>query len=437
MIPATLSHKRIHFSRLLRDPATRQIATYTFTNFLGKAASFLLLFVFTNPAYISPAENGLLSLFSTGLLFLMPFLSMGLLHSSSTDFFKLDKSQFQTQFTTGFVMAFGVMLLSTCLMLMFSPELYNAYQYPLLFCWLIPVITFLSFCNEQLLSLLRNSHKSSVFFRVNTLKIALELGLSFLLVVGLAWRWEGRVAGITAAYLMIGCFSLWYFIRHGYLSGKISLKVFRQEMLYAVPVVVMQISIFCMNASDKFFLAALSSDNAVVGIYSIASIFASIILALSMSLIQYVFPKIYAELSMEKPRYEIISKTFRLYLIVMLTGSLLAALLTSPAYHYFIHPRYHEALSYVYVLLAANFVWTIVYFFYSFLLYFKEKKRILALSLATICLAVVSNYLMIRSFSASGAAYSSLIIYIIALILVLYATKKYWRNFILSQCDAK
>ena len=50
--------------------------------------------------------------------------------------------------------------------------------------------------------------------------------------------------------------------------------------------------------SDKFFLSHFTNDqNATVGIYSIACVFASIINVLAMALIQYLFPKIYKMLS--------------------------------------------------------------------------------------------------------------------------------------------
>jgi hypothetical protein len=84
--------------KLYNNPSVKSVGIYTFTNFFSKAVSFLLLFVFTNPLYISPSENGLLSLFSTSLLLLMPFLSMGIIHSVSADFYKLEKRRIQKLF---------------------------------------------------------------------------------------------------------------------------------------------------------------------------------------------------------------------------------------------------------------------------------------------------------------------------------------------------
>ncbi|MBC7534486.1 MAG: hypothetical protein H7258_02190 [Ferruginibacter sp.] len=419
---------------LLKNPAARSIGIYTFTNFFGKAASFLLLFIFTNPLYISPSENGLLSLFSTGMLFLMPFLSMGIIQSTSTDFFKLEKEAFKNLFTTGFVMAFAVMLLSFLLLFFLRDKLAAMYGYPAMFCWLIPVITFLTFCNEQLLSLVRNNNQPGIYFKANTFKIVLELGISFILVVFFTWRWQGRVAGIFIAYLLTGFYGLWYFYKSGYLFGKILKRFIMAELLYAIPIISMQVSIFCMGASDKFFLAALTNDkNETVGIYSIAAVFASIIIVLATALIQYIFPKIYEQLSSIRPDYKAIKKLFIVYLIVMFTGTVIIALLTPLAYRFFINVKYLPALGYIHILFAGYFIWAIVYFFYSFLLYFKEKRKIMLLSVFSIACALGFNYFFISRSGAWGAAVSTLVTYGAVLIAALYVTKNYWRKFLTDE----
>lgn len=416
-----------------RKPALRSIGIYTFTNFFGKAVSFFLLFVFTNPLYLSASDNGLLSLFSTGMLFLMPFLSMGILHSTSTDFFKMEKEEFKNLFSTGFLMAFVAMIISTVGMYLISGKLSNAYGYPEMFCWLIPVITFLIFCNEQFLALVRNNNQPSVYFKANTFKIIVELGLSFALVVFFAWKWQGRIAGILIAYLLTGLYGFWYFYKNGYLFGKVVGKIIKKELLYAIPIISMQIGIFCMGASDKFFLSAYTSDkNVTVGIYSIASVFASVIIVLSTALIQYVFPKIYAELSANRPDYNNIKKLFKLYACVMFMGTILLMIFTPIAYRYFINEKYHDALGYIYNLFTGYFIWSIVYFFYSFLLFFKEKRKLVILSVFSVVSALMFNYFFISNWGAGGAAMSTLVTYVFALAAVLLLTKKYWKKFFIS-----
>ncbi|MEP7163348.1 MAG: polysaccharide biosynthesis C-terminal domain-containing protein [Ferruginibacter sp.] len=420
-----------NFINLRKSPILRSIGIYTFTNFFAKGASFLLLFVFTNPLYILPSENGLLSLFSNSMLFLMPFVSMGIIHSTSTDFFKLGKDDFRSFFTTGFIMPLTVTLFSFIILFFFREQLQKAYGFPGMFVWLIPAITFLTFCNEQLLSLARNNNEPNVYLKANISRTVLELGSSFVLVVVFARRWEGRIEGILIAYVLLFFYAIYYFNKKNYLFGRIKKKYILDELVYAVPIIAMQASIFAMNSSDKFFVSNFTNDhNETVGIYSVACIFASIIIVLCTALLQYVFPKIYTLLAARDVDYGSIKKHFLFYTAVMATGTVLVVILTPLLYHYFINEKYHPALRYTYLLCTGYFLWSVSYFFYSFLLYHKKKKKILGLSFCCIVTSIGCNYFFIKKWHDGGAAFAVVTCYFIVLILTLVFTKEYWQKFI-------
>ena len=412
-----------------KQKSFRSVAIYTFTNFFGKSASFLLLFVFTNPLYITPSENGLLSLFSNSMLLLMPFLSMGIIHSTSAEYFKLNKKEFKDLFTTGFVMPFIIMIISCVILFLFRQELYDNYGFPEMFVWLIPLITFLVFFNEQLLGIARNTEQPGIFLKANISKISLELIISFVLVVFLAWRWEGRVAGILISYVIVAIYGFHFFFKNDFLFGTVRKKYILSELIYAVPVIAMQTSIFCMSASDRFFLSHFIDDNnETVGIYNVVVTFGSVMIILSTALLQYIFPKIYTELSKDNINYGSIRNSFKMYTMVMLAGFILIVLLTPVAYHFFINDRYHSALRFVIFTTGGYFLWTIAYFFYSFLLFFKEKRKILALSICCIIVSLSFNYFFIGKWGMWGAAISHLAAYGIVLILTLAFTRSYWKR---------
>ncbi|MFT3909273.1 MAG: polysaccharide biosynthesis C-terminal domain-containing protein [Ferruginibacter sp.] len=416
---------------LYKNQSIRSVGIYTFSNFFSKVVSFLLLFVFTNPLYITPSENGLLSLFSTSLIFLMPFLSLGIIHSTSTDFFKLEKAEFKNFFSTGFVMPVAVMLFSTGILFLCRHFMQETYGLPPMFVWLIPVVTFLIFCNEQLLGLARDNNEPFVYLKANVTKTILEFGLSFILVVYFALRWEGRIQGILISYLITGMYAFYYFNKKGYLFGKIQKKYLRSELIYAVPIIALQASIFAMNSSDKFFLSSFAADkNETVGIYSIACVFAAVINIFSMAILQYIFPKIYAMLSSGDVDYNAIKKFFFSYLGLMALATIGLIVMTPVLYHYFINEKYHPALQYSYLLCAGNFLWTLSYFFYSFLLYHKQKKKILGLSLCCIVISLACNYFFIRQWKDYGAAVSTLVSYSIVFFITLFFTAEHWKPFL-------
>jgi O-antigen/teichoic acid export membrane protein len=422
-----------NFINLRKNPVVRSIGIYTFSNFFAKGASFLLLFVFTNPKYILPSENGLLSLFSNSLLFLMPFLSMGIIQSTSTDFFKLGKDDFRSFFTTGFVLPGAITIFSFIGFFIFRDQLQRLYGFPHMFVWLIPLITFFTFCSEQLLGLARNNNEPMIFLKANMSKTILEIGLSFILVVFFSWRWQGRIAGILVAYGVVALYAFYYFLKRGYLFGTIKKEYILSELVFAIPIIAMQASVFAMSASDKFFLSNFTADkNETVGIYSVGCIFASIVFLFSSALIQYIFPKLYVLLASPVIDYKSIKKHFLIYVSVMAAGSLGVIILTPLLYHLFINAKYHPALRYSYILCTGYFLWSVTYFFYSYLLYHKKKKKILALAFCGIVISLGCNYFFIKNWHEMGAAFAVLTCYFLVLILTLIVTKEYWKKFLFS-----
>ncbi|WP_462252896.1 lipopolysaccharide biosynthesis protein [Ferruginibacter sp.] len=380
---------------------------YTISNFLGKGISFLLIPLFTNPKFLTPEDNGLLSLFSQSLIFLIPFISMGVLQSASVDFFKLEKKDYKDFVTTGFFMSIGVTVFTILIFFIFQNSLTVKYHFPPVFIFLIPLVTFFIFCTEMLLSILRNNNEAVNYLVFNSVKIVIELGLAVLLICFYKWGWYGRVAGIFLAYLTIVLVAFRYFIKRGYLFGAIKKKYLKQELIYALPIILMQWSVFCTNSSDNFFLTNKhNGDTHVVGIYATACTFASIIIIICTALMQYLMPRIYLILSLPVTDYRSIKKIFIFYLAVMTAGAAFLLITIPFFYKLFINPVYYSSLNYYYYLVIGYYFWTISYFFYSFLLYYKQKKKILLLSVCNIAISLTLYYFFTKYWDVNGTAAS-------------------------------
>ena len=409
--------------QLGRHPAVRSLGTYTFTNFFGKGVAFLLLPYFTH--VLTKSDMGKLNLFSSSIIFLMPFISLGVLQSINADFFKLDKKSFRNAFTTSFLLPIIVFLISLAVFYAFKGILHEKYTLPYEFFWLIPVITVLTFISEHLINMVRNNNKPKQFMILVLGRLFIELSVAVVLISILKFGWEGRTGGILFSYGVLAVFAFYYFIKKGYLFGEIKLQVIKDELMYSLPVIALQFSVFAMNASDSFFLSRFTNDNnAEVGVYGIACIFGSIVLVLSLALLQYMIPRIYSLLSESSINYRLIRKHFLLYAGIM-TGGLLLLLLCIPImYRYVINTAYLPGLKYYYLLCTGYYFWAITYFFYSFLLYYKKKRKLLLLSLSSIFISLTSNYFFIKNMASLGAAISVCLSYLIVLMITLLFTKK-------------
>jgi hypothetical protein len=392
------------FNLLRRHKALRSVGLYTVSNFLTKSASFLLVFIFTNPRFITPAENGMLSLFNNFALFLKPIMMLGIIHSVGVDFFKLDKNTFRDSFTTGFFLSVLVAVLILVAFFLFRGYLNHQYGFSNGIIVAIPLVTFLFICFEQLQNILRSEQKPEMFMGASMTRLILEFGTSVILVVFFSWHWYGRIAGLLISQGTLTLFAVYYFFRQGYLGGVVRKEFIRSEITYAFPVIALQMTFFAINSSDKFFLSHFTRDNALLGIYSFASVFASVVFTLHLALIQYFFPKIYSVLSADTTDYYSIRKQFYFYAAIMAVGTIGLIAGAPLAYHFVVNKAYLPALDYFYLFCIGYFLWSISYFFFSFLFYHKNKTKILLLSLSGILTSVSLNYYGILHRSAFGGA---------------------------------
>jgi O-antigen/teichoic acid export membrane protein len=409
-----------------KNPVVQSLGVYTVTNFLGKGVSFLLLPFFTH--VLTQSDMGMLSLFSSAIIFLVPFISMGVLQSINVDFFKLDKNSFRNAFTTSLILPVAVFLLAFTFLYIFRHPLHQRYQLPLSFAWMIPIVAFLTFIFEHFINTIRNNNLERRFMVVVLGRLVMEVLLAVVLLLAFKWGWEGRVAGIIASYLVVAFAAFYFFIQKNYLFGSVSKAILREELIYSVPIIVMQFSVFCMNSSDSFFLSHFTGskdNNAEVGVYSIACIFASIMLTLCTAVLQYITPKIYTLLSAPQVNYASIRRNFFLYAGIMTGGWILLLLCIPLAYKLFIPAGYSGGLKYYYLLCTGYYCWTIAYFFYvTALLYNKKKKRILMLSLLSIVISLSNNYFFIKHYGAMGGAIADCCSYFIILLITLFFTRK-------------
>jgi O-antigen/teichoic acid export membrane protein len=275
----------------LKSPQAKAIGIYTFSNFLNKGVSFLFLFYFAHA--LTESDFGLLNLFGSGMLFLMPFISMGITQSVNTDFFKLDKKEFKDFFTTTLLMPFVVMIMAIIILYSFRGQLMQRYSVPVVIIILVPINTFFNFLGEELICLVRNNEQAGKYLLIGIGGLLIELGLAVFCISVLKYGWIGRVIGISVSGLLTVVYAFIYFKKQGFIFGKIVKKYIYKELIYSVPIIIMQISIFCMNSSSGYFIKYFTKDYASVGVYSIAATFASIVMVLKRKPTMWRYDKIF------------------------------------------------------------------------------------------------------------------------------------------------
>jgi len=406
------------FRQYSNNPQLKAVGMYTFANFFNKGVSFLLLFYFTK--VLTESDFGMLSLFNTSILFVMPFISLGILQSVNTDFFKLDKVEFKNFFSTSLIMSVCVAIITVGVLVLFKTTLQQKFHFPVSFITLIPLIALLSFINEQLVILLRNNHQPQQYFLVNVCRLIAEITIAVFLISALHYGWLGRVAGVIISYFLLTTYSFYYFKNKGYIFGKIKLQYVKNELLYSVPIVTMQLGIFCLSSSAVYFINYFSNNLQMVGSFSVAATFASIVNVFCIALLQYVQPKLYFIFSQKILDTAAIKKLFVFYTAAMILFTILVIIILPFVYHFLLKQTYLPGLQYCYLLCIGQLFWAVAWFFFSWILYHKEKRKILILSLSAVAISVVFNWILTGLYAATGAAIATIVSYAVILLMVIY-----------------
>lgn len=414
------------FSRIktiFKSESVKAVGIYTFSNFFTKTISFASLPVFTY--LLTQKDFGIISLFSSSISLVMPFISLGLLYSTSTDFFQMEKKQFSSFISTTFPLPLISTVLAITALFIAFPYLEANFSFSPFFIWMIPAIAYCNFLYEQNLILIRNNNQPKKFLWLNIGKSILELGTALMLIALFYMGWEGRVWGIFVACIFTGFFAVYYLSTNDYFSNTLNFSIVKRELVYSIPAIVTQFSIFCLSASDRFFINYYYGEERT-GVYSLAATFASIILILCTAILQYLFPRIYFELKNNVRASSEIRRLFKKYVKMIVLGVIAIVVFSIVAYNTIIHPKFITGLNYFFLLAVGNTLWCIAYFFYSFLMYYKAKRKILLVGIATILVSVSFNSFFIRNYGEWGAAVSNICTYSVILTLVFFVSRKYF-----------
>ena len=393
----------------INKPGLKSIGLYVFTNFFSKGISFLLLPFFTNPHFLSPTDNGLLSLFGSNMLILAPFVSLGMIQSASADFYRKSKSDFANSLTTSFFVSGILTILSVVVLFCYKDILRTKYDFPLVFVFLLPFLAFLTFAGEQLFAVIRNRNEVNQFVYVGIAKSILEYAISVVLIVFFFTGWQGRVWGIAISLVVVNLFAVYYYVKNNYLHFEFRGKQIWEELKFGAPVLVYQLSVFMAGSSNKLILAAYNVDKYELGIYSIACVLGTIIGAIGQSVMLYVQPQLYKSISTDKATLQSVRKSFFNYFKILTFFFLICIIIVLFAYGFIINKVYSKGIIYFFFVAFTSYIWNLNYYLFLFLLYYKQKRKILMVSAISIVCSLSINILLVKYYLILGDAVSGFI----------------------------
>ncbi len=393
----------------VKNPAYRSVATYIFTNFFSKGVSFILIPLFTNPAYLTPTDNGLLSLFTSNMILLAPFISLGMIQSSTADFYKKQPKDFAASFTSSFFISAVMALLAATVLFIFKDVLKEKFEFPSSFIYILPILAFLIFSGEQLFALIRNRNEVNRYAITGIIKSVIEYGVSVVLIVFFLSGWKGRIWGIATSMIVVNLFAIGYYAKNRYINFSFNKHQVWDELKFGVPIFSFQLCVFMLGASNKLFLAIFNVDKYQLGIYSIACVLGAMVGTISQSIMLYAQPQLYKSISKGEATKQSVRRDFLRYVKMLTIFSVSCVAVVVFAYYFLINRIYLSGLPYFFIVALSSYIWGLNYFLMLFLLYHRQKRKILILALISISCSLIVNIVLVKNFLIWGDALSSLI----------------------------
>jgi len=413
----------ISFSSLLKGGLFLNAGIYTFATVVNQALPFFLLPVLTR--YLSPSEYGYVSLFQVYLTFSNILVGNSMVVQVTKNFYSKDKN-FTAKLNSNIVV---LLLLSTSIALVLilaTTEFFgNIFNFPQKWLLTLPVLSFILTINLINTVILRCDDKAFHFGLIQISSTVLNLVLSLIFIILFNWGWQGRVAGIEIAFILVGIYSGIYFIKAGYLKLNISKKILKNLIITTAPLIISAIFIRTIEQSGKIFIDNIFSKSDV-GLYTIGTLVGMIVYFIMLSFHYALEPWMYKQLSEKDQENSLVSvmKVLSLYSFAAFGIALIVSLLSGFIMSIMVGSEYQTATIFVKWIAFGYAFWACYTAMTPMIIYKEGQKILILLSGIGAALNISLNYILIQINGTVGLAQSFLVTYLVMFFFLFFHTKR-------------
>ena len=371
----------------------------------------MLAFFLSN--YILPQENGVLSMYSVFVAFVLPFVILGMPSSMIIEHSKLSDKEYKLFFNSALALSTAGFFILLIILLAAGNFISGLITVPFRLLLFGMLYTYFNLFQEIILAHLRMLNKPVKFLIISAIKDLVEIALVLILVIRLGRGPAGRIEASIIAGSTIFIFGLLFFYRNGLIHTKISNKYLREEFRFGISQVFFQFNVFILNASDKYLINYFNPhDKSGLGIYFMSYQFGFIVNMLVSAFFFSYQPILYKLLSnlTEDNKLKMLKIKY-LFTGFLFICTLLLCVAIPYIYHLFINKKYHPGIPYVAWLAFGFFFWGLYALMLGFLYYYKKNRVVIIFSVFSAAVCISMNYFFIKAYGIMGAAYANLITY--------------------------
>lgn len=262
------------------------------------------------------------------------------------------------------------------------------------------------------------------FAVLQTFQSVASLALGFLLIIEFSYGWEGKYYAELLILFLIFIYTINYIIKNKYYKYNTDYKKLKELFVFLFPLTFSVLGLYLMGTIDRIFISNMLGLESA-GIYNVALTMAIIINMVYDSITKAINPILYQNLAKDKyDNNKKVVKIIYIYSILCVGISAVFILLLPYIFNIMINDKFIDALVLI-PFLAVGFTFEGLRKALEAPLVFKNKVKSLAvLTLFAGLINIVLNYILIHKYGLNGAAYSTLISFLVLYIATFFLLVK-------------
>lgn len=392
----------------------KSISIYTIAGFIQKGIEFPLAIILTY--YLTKAETGTMGLALIYIGLFSVLLQIGATSTIGIEYFKMPKEKFPSYFSSVMISPIILLIITTIGFLVFKYPLAEFMSLPSFWIPFLPFGGFCMFLVQLVLTFFRNMNLTMKYAKFNIVYTALIFALSLILVVVFSMNWEGRVSAVLITNFSFALIAIFYITKWKLPTLEVKKAYVSEALKYGASIIPFTFSSMVITFSDRIFIEKMIGLDEM-GVYHVGYTIGSIILVVVTAFAAAFNPFLYQTLSENnergKRKVALISYAFALILGICVIG---LTLISPLFFNYLIDDKFAAGNQYVFWVAVAYFFYGMYALFSGQVHYFKNSKALLIVAFINIFSNLLLNYFLIKWYGAIGAAYATVISYIIVMI---------------------
>ncbi|MEP2690284.1 lipopolysaccharide biosynthesis protein [Maribacter dokdonensis] len=383
---------------------------YTIINLLNSLTPFIILPILT--WNLSSNDIGVIDLFTTSTIFLTPIIGLCIIQSISKLYFTIEnrKEYISVVFTSILILGAGFTLLS-----IIGTYAYNIFDLTTDKKQLVVLIVFYVLFNliiEGFLILKRNEENIKQFAIIRLSKAGLDVMLSIVFLY-IYHNYSVRIYSLFFSSFLSAVYISYLLIKDNSITLLIEKKIVAKILIYSSPLILHTFFNNILNYADRYFINDYLGT-AQLGKYSVIYQLCMVMSLLITSFAMAWTPYFMKNMALDKKAFMVVfNRTFKYYTLSILIFGIIIYFIMPLIYKFYVGENY-KVDNTIYLALLSGYFFQGLYRFKINQLFFEEKTMwIASLSFISALVNIILNFYLIPKWGLFGAAFATLISYIV------------------------